>query len=646
MYFLIGEKELALVKILINEDDPISSKRLASKLNVSSRSIRNYVKHLNNFSERDVIISTTNGYIGIKRSLQKLLEESSFNPVPQTPDERVKYILKKLLFNHDELNIFDLSSELYVSESTIKKDITRINKEYSNEDLNFFIDVDMLKVSGKEKQLRKVMSKFILEQSTSNYLELQKIQENFRYINISKLYQTLNEIFNSEDFYVNEFSKINMLLHIAILIDRVQNERSITKDYLQEKADVLNEEISLTNNLLEKIQSIFEIKFNQYEKLELLYIIKSNVNFLSSMNKNTFDKRTKHGFFDYVITILNDTFDDYGIQLNNSYFLQPFLLHLTNLYFRAQKRNYSKNAIFKNIKYENPLIFDIAVYISMKITSYLNIPFISEEEISYITLHVGAEISRQKSAKSKIRTVIVYPDYLNLGSRLYNRILYRFEKEIEILDIVNSYDEVPQYEMLDLIITTTPKHVASSVESVVVSPLNEDLLFKILYEKISEINEKKHKQFLSNNIDEYISDQHFMNNLSQLTENKYSLLKKMTDQLAEDSITGEDFFGNVEKREESSSTAFGQLAIPHSIKMDAFKTRIAVGVDESGFAWDKGNKVKIVLLIAINKNDIDAFRILYEGLINLFENPFVVDYLSSSKTGKEFKKKMRSILKQ
>jgi mannitol/fructose-specific phosphotransferase system IIA component len=78
--------------------------------------------------------------------------------------------------------------------------------------------------------------------------------------------------------------------------------------------------------------------------------------------------------------------------------------------------------------------------------------------------------------------------------------------------------------------------------------------------------------------------------------------------------------------------------------MDAFKTKIAVGVDEEGFKWDEDNKVKIVLLIAINKSDIDAFRILYEALINLFEDSFVVDYLSNSKSGEDFKKKMRNIL--
>jgi lichenan operon transcriptional antiterminator len=644
VHFLFGEKEITLARLLINEDGPISSKKLASKINVSSRSIRNYVKHLNDTSEKGVIVSTANGYVGIKKNLQKLIEEYSFNPTPQNYAERVDYILKKVLFNHEELNIFDLSNELYVSDSTIRADIIRINEEYANENVSFFIDADTLKVSGNEKQLRKLMSKFILEQSTSNYLELQKIQDNFRYIDISNLYKILNEVFNSEDYYVNEFSKMNMILHIAILIDRVKNKQIITKDYSLEKSEVLDEEINLTEILLERIQNSFEVEFNQYETLELLYVIKSNVNFLSSINKNTFDNRTKDGFFEYVNKVLNDVFEDYGIRLNNNYFLQPFLLHLSNLYFRAQKRSYTKNAIFKNIKHENPLIFDIAVYISMKITSYLEIPFISEEEISYITLHVGAEINRQKSAKSKIRTIIIYPDYLNLGSRLYNRILYRFEKEIEILDIVNSYNEVHKFEMLDLIITTIPDQGETSIESVVVSPLDEDLLFKAMYEKIYELNNKKNKQFLFENIDKYISDQHFMNNLSKKTQGKYSLLRKMTDQLTKYSITSESFFSNVEKREQSSSTAFGQLAIPHSIEMDAFKTKIAVGVDEEGFKWDEDNKVKIVLLIAINKSDIDAFRILYEALINLFEDSFVVDYLSNSKSGEDFKKKMRNIL--
>lgn len=116
----------------------------------------------------------------------------------------------------------------------------------------------------------------------------------------------------------------------------------------------------------------------------------------------------------------------------------------------------NRNPILQNIKHENPLIFDISVYISMKLAEFLKISLISEEEISFIALHVGAEIDRQKNSEEKFRTVIVYPNYLGLSSRLYNKILYRFEKDIEILDIINTSHESINYENIDLIITTVP----------------------------------------------------------------------------------------------------------------------------------------------------------------------------------------------
>lgn len=637
---MMNKHEIEIINLLLANSNPVTSEKIAQVLNVSSRSVRTYIGNINRYLDEKIIIGTSKGYVGVVNKLKKILTESSNNSIPQNYDDRMTLIIKRLLFNHEELNIFDLANDMFVSESTIRNDISKINTNYATNNVKFYLDVDTIKISGSEKDQRKIMSKFILQESTSNFLDINILQENFPSIEISNIYSLLTDVFLSEEVYINEFSKMNMVLHIAIIIDRVKKKKNI-KYNLDFKSS--EEEILLTNLLTEKLANIFELTFDNYEKKEILFLIRSNVNLFSNVDKEIFDLKTTIGFFDYVSDILDEIDIDYGINLKTNSFLSPFLLHVSNLYFRLNMNIRNVNPILQNIKHENPLIFDISVYISMKLAEFLKISLISEEEIAFIALHVGAEIDRQKNLEAKFRTVIVYPNYLGLSSKIYNKILYRFGKEIEIIDILNTYHKLINYKNIDFVITTVPLPSEIDMEYVLIPSLNEQLLFKSLFEKIDIMKGKRDRAKFIENLDLFILDNHFKNNLSKLANNKYDLITILSKELIEESIISSGYCRDTIKREKSSSTAFGKLAIPHSIEMNADETKILVGIDKNGFWWDDESKVNIVLLIAINKDDINIFRNIYETLIYLLDDDNVITYLLTSKNGADFKKKLRTI---
>ncbi len=62
------------------------------------------------------------------------------------------------------------------------------------------------------------------------------------------------------------------------------------------------------------------------------------------------------------------------------------------------------------------------------------------------------------------------------------------------------------------------------------------------------------------------------------------------------------------------------IAIPHSVHMDAYQTKIGVAVSRSGIAWGN-NLVNVMLLIAINKYDKQILLTINESILSLFENP-------------------------
>lgn len=90
------------------------------------------------------------------------------------------------------------------------------------------------------------------------------------------------------------------------------------------------------------------------------------------------------------------------------------------------------------------------------------------------------------------------------------------------------------------------------------------------------------------------------------------------------------------KREEAASTAFGCIAVPHSMKMDARRTGIALALSKQGITWDK-QIVHVVLLIAIHEQESHLFRKLYEALILLFSQKHVPDQIKECISFQEFR---------
>ena len=93
---------------------------------------------------------------------------------------------------------------------------------------------------------------------------------------------------------------------------------------------------------------------------------------------------------------------------------------------------------------------------------------------------------------------------------------------------------------------------------------------------------------------------------------------------------------NTFEREKASSTSFGNIAIPHSVHMDAFQTKIGIVMSKKGIIWGNNN-VNVVLVIAINKLDKQIFLTINESILSLFENQDILNIMKNTKNLLEFK---------
>ena len=142
------QKEKALLNRLIDhKNEFVTSKDLASELSLSDRTVRNYLQDLKVLVEKnggEILAKQGQGYQ--LRIVHKMVfdlflsHENLVDPFYRNASEfsevedRQKYILNKLLLEDRVIVIDDLAEELFISRSSLAKDIQEIKEklqEYS-----------------------------------------------------------------------------------------------------------------------------------------------------------------------------------------------------------------------------------------------------------------------------------------------------------------------------------------------------------------------------------------------------------------------------------------------------------------------------------------------------------------------------------
>lgn len=221
-------KMIKLIRILSDYTEFVTASSLAANMDVSTRSIKSYIQEINSFYP-DAIESSREGYRIDKQAARRILEESGTH-IPQSSQERIVYIINSLIKSDTSVNTYDLCDEMYVSYSTIKNDLQAVKSRLRKYDLQLNNNHDNLTVSGLEKNKRRLLSSILYDESNVNFVNLETIQNIFPEIEIELIKDSLLEIFDRFHYFVNDYSLINLVLHITIAIDRIRNRNVNTED--------------------------------------------------------------------------------------------------------------------------------------------------------------------------------------------------------------------------------------------------------------------------------------------------------------------------------------------------------------------------------------------------------------------------------
>lgn len=619
-------KKDKLLQYMQNNPGWHTSQELAVEIGSSKRTIKSYISQLktSNYS----ILSSVRGYKfnGLKNNSPS--PNVNMNKyIPNTKTERVNFIINFLINDASTLNSYDLAQELFVSETTILQDLKIVSNKVERFNMKLKRDGDYWHLIGNEREKRSLLSSLIYEETSGTFMNRSIIQDNFPDIDVSKLRSIILKTCNDNNIYLNTFDLNNILLHFAIVINRLKNGHVMEQnDLVKQKGK--NKINYLAYKVVKKIETKFDVTLEEADRKELALIVQASI--AGNNISDNISTETK----DLVADLISYVWKTYQINLNNDNFKERFSLHLDRLIERARSNKPEHNPIAGNIKISSPTIYECAVIMAHRISEKIKAP-IDDSEIAYIALHIGNAIAEQMADRQKLGILVLIPQYYDNSVILSNKLQEQFSNYINIKGIITDPSQIKNFgPNVDLIVSVNSNYIDTKISTVNISQflLPDDIqkLHVAITTKQHQVKKNKFQEQLL----KFFDSKNFLksNDLKSMDQ----VFDLVSDSFQKQGIVNSDFEQRLYQREKMSSTAFGRIAIPHSLDMSSNKSRGFIVINPHGIKWSDNNEVYLVIALAIDPNNKQLFRNVFDELSDIVTDINNVSELIKCKDYSEF----------
>ncbi|HBG0664675.1 TPA: PTS sugar transporter subunit IIA, partial [Clostridioides difficile] len=318
---------------------------------------------------------------------------------------------------------------------------------------------------------------------------------------------------------------------------------------------------------------------------------------------------------EYVEEILEVINNQYTFDLrNDSVLFDDLVLHFKSI-LNSKSYNLNKvNPLINTIKSNYPLAFEITLNAIEKVFKN-SIYSLTEDEIGYVSLHIGAGIERFFQNNIKCKNVVLVCGSGYGSSRLLEVQLNKvFHDKINILQCL-SFNQFLASELsdVDIIISTIPLN-HDSIPIVLVD-------LKLLKKDIENISKSitNNSHIYNNLLDNFFDKNLFI--VNPKIKDKDELIKLMCNKLTQSEIVIPSFTESVFYRESLSSTNIDDfLAIPHPMELSSIKTKICISILNEPIYWSEDSTVKLIMMLAINKDDYIKINSIYDILLKIIHD--------------------------
>lgn len=443
--------ESKILMFLGQQTDFVDAQAISQTFDVSKKTVYRMINKLN--QEQKVVESQRGrGY--------RLRENRPSTPTTEQDEQRQFDLAINLLhaFPHG-LNRWHLLEKLYISESTLQRDLSILNDMLHSFHISIDRSAGEAKVVGTEVQVRKALNYFLLENTVT-----QQVVEGLAGIfpDISKTDQTfissqMTLIEKELDVEILDPYTVNIFSHLYILLDRVRthNVELATPTEINHHYDELL--LRVARQVINNISEYAHVEINSQE-IENLMLYLVGLRYDRTLDNSQEDEARQ--LVDYLI---------HGLPLpphvNIENLRNALIGHVRPMIHRMKEDMLIVNPILNDIRFSYEETFS-QVQLVLQHTQY----DVSEDEIGFLTLYV---VRALEEASVKKRVLLMCSTGIGTAQLLQTKVRRAFP-DFDIVGTISARDyelNLKKFEQIDLVISTVAIHFQPASPVIQVSAL-------------------------------------------------------------------------------------------------------------------------------------------------------------------------------
>lgn len=525
-----------------------------------------------------------------------------------------KFAILARLVNDEHLSYQRLSDDYFVSRSSIANDIAFIKRLLARDNVSLGFDNSGTFIGGneeeKQKIVKRVVATILVSKTDPSVLEL--------FISpglINDIHSTLVSKVRELELEVPENYLNDIIISTAVLVSRGREGKHVSPINASSLSRLLQDldKYPVVYELLESVEKKGIYKFSQDELRYLSYIVLgSGLRFFMQ------DGTIPASFERKIHTLIEVVSERINLDLTKDTRLEDDLtLHLYQMVLRLQADTPVINPLLSDIKKNYPGLFGIVWYALVDFATENQLT-ISDDEISFVTIHFQAAIER-----SKKRRRILFVCLNGIGtSALLSAQMRQILPNVSLIQIV-SRDALSKQDLSDvaLIISTIPLPKQPIPVAEISPMLTADDMKRIMNKYIDVVMQKPSipsaKDTSVNKVLSTLQGHVYFDTVeSQEAAVNYLL---STTSWPTDGVR-EKYKKSVFQREELQTTYLGNgFAIPHGDPSLLETSHVSVLFPEKPIKWGN-NKADVIIMLMVSKNDKQSMEPIMDLIMQGINN--------------------------
>lgn len=618
-------REKKIVTLLIEHEDKLTTTQIATSLKVSSRTIKADIKKINEELEKHSCRINSQQGVGLwieydNHEAKKYLKEVTRDTADLylSPEVRKYHLAVELLLQDDYTSMEALAKEYYISKATVLNDLNELDELWEHYGVHFIKKVKYgIKVEGNESQIRSALLEALKRAGGRQKVTVSNIQSHFTSVELKDLREIIGQMEGRFQFILTDISVGELMLDLAVMLERLSAGKTMDHESSIPGRESRRMDFVL-GYLKEYLTESFGIEIPDTEDC-YLRICLSGLRFHVPMEKEQSlkEKRERNPeMFDYMMDLLMECDRKFYLQLEeDDELINALMDHLECMVLRLHSKMYTYNPILDAIKKELFYEYEIASFFMSKFTvKYGFNP--TEDEIGFITFHIGTSIERMKQKQhQKFTATLVCMTGFGTSQFLRAKLAGSFSN-LEIREVFSAsrLSEIKP-EKQDFVIATVPIEL-EGIPVIQVSPVLSEtdikkiqkfLMKKKEYEPETQKNYEYLQQFLHSEIAMFDCD----------LKSKEEVIHLLGSRMITEGYVDEGFIDSVFERENLSETALGNLiAIPHAFEGHIKKQGIGIMTLKKPINWGD-EKVQLIFLLSLDVNSKDYIKGIFGDVLEL-----------------------------